>query len=155
MQPSRNWFRARACVAIFTIGSVRESLPASFECSPNNRAGVGRGNSRRPEKWRTQAQQDPGCYCRADDWRGRSSRVSSLASALGTARLELSANYTFAVLRRLWLRRCAQIRLHRLIAGKYLVGFLVGDGSGDDDVVALLPVRRGRNAMLRGQLDRI
>ena len=72
---------------------------------------------------------------------------------LWTARLELLASCP--KLSRLWLRGPAQVRLHRPIAGKYLVGFFIGDGSGDDDVIALFPVRRGRHAMLRGELDRI
>lgn len=36
----------------------------------------------------------------------RSSRVTRLADALGTAPLELFANYSFAQLSRLWLSRC-------------------------------------------------
>ena len=46
------------------------------------------------------------------------------------------------------LRRCPQVGLYGLVAGENLVRLFVGDGTGDDDVVALLPVCRRRDAVL-------
>jgi hypothetical protein len=48
-----------------------------------------------------------------------------------------------------------RLRLHCLIAGKDLVSFLVRDRTGNDDVVSLAPICRGRHAMLGSELDRV
>ena len=47
----------------------------------------------------------------------------------------------------------ADIRLDRLVAGKELIRFFIGDSAADDNVVALFPVRRGGDLVLRGELD--
>jgi hypothetical protein len=46
----------------------------------------------------------------------------------------------------------AEVGLDGLVAGEGLGGFLIGDGSGDDDVVALLPVGGGGDLVFRGEL---
>ena len=51
------------------------------------------------------------------------------------------------------LRGGSQVRLHRLVAGKDFVGLFVGDGAGDDDVVALLPVGRSCDLVPGGELE--
>src|SRR6185312_10566311 len=54
------------------------------------------------------------------------------------------------------LRHDADIGLRRFPpVGIDLLRLLVADRAGDDDVLALLPVGGGRNAMLRGQLQRV
>src|SRR5215475_227574 len=55
-----------------------------------------------------------------------------------------------------WLRNDAQIRLQGLpTAREFLLGRFVGNRRDDDDVVALLPVDRGRHAVLGRQLNRV
>src|SRR5665213_2915713 len=52
-----------------------------------------------------------------------------------------------------WLRHDADIGLRRLPTGGIeLLGFVVGDGATENHVFALLPVRRGRNAVFGGEL---
>ena len=54
------------------------------------------------------------------------------------------------------LRHDPDVRLRRLPAVRIgLLRVLVGDGAGDDHVVALLPVRRGRDLVVGGQLQRV
>ena len=50
------------------------------------------------------------------------------------------------------LRGCAQVGLYRLVAREDFGGVVVGDGGGDDDVVALLPIGRGGYLVLGGEL---
>src|SRR5258706_15889606 len=55
--------------------------------------------------------------------------------------------------RSLRLRDDAQIRLRGLPAGRVdFLGFVIADGAGNDDLVAALPVHRGRDLVLRRQL---
>src|SRR5215211_6737991 len=51
------------------------------------------------------------------------------------------------------LRNDADVRLRRFPVTEDLLGFLVGDGAGDDDVFALLPVDRGRDPVRGGELQ--
>src|SRR5205823_660677 len=53
------------------------------------------------------------------------------------------------------LRHDPDVRLRLLPLAEDLLGLVVGDGAGDDHVVALLPVDGGRDLVLRGQLERI
>ena len=53
------------------------------------------------------------------------------------------------------MRGCAQVRLHRLVAGEDLVRFFVRDCAGDDHVLALLPVCWPRHLVLCRQLHGI
>src|SRR4051812_6354886 len=54
------------------------------------------------------------------------------------------------------LRNDPDVRLRRLPALRIrLLRLVVGDGPGDDHVVALLPLRRRCNLVRRGQLQRI
>jgi hypothetical protein len=46
----------------------------------------------------------------------------------------------------------AEVGLDGLVAWEPLLGFLIGDGSGDDDVVALLPVGGGGDLVFRSEL---
>lgn len=52
------------------------------------------------------------------------------------------------------LRLCGgtQIRLHRLVAREDFVRIFVGNRAGDDHIIALLPVRRRCDLVLRRQL---
>jgi len=47
----------------------------------------------------------------------------------------------------------AEVGLDGLVAREGLVGFLIGDDSGDDDVVALLPVGGGGDLVFGGELQ--
>ena len=49
----------------------------------------------------------------------------------------------------------AEVGLERLVAGEPLLGVLVADGAGDDDVVTLLPVGRRRDLVLGVELQRV
>src|SRR6201987_355807 len=57
------------------------------------------------------------------------------------------------ILLRLWGR--AQVRLDRFVAREEIVCLFVGDGSSDDDVFTLLPVRGRRYSVLRRWLNGI
>src|SRR5262249_49870205 len=57
--------------------------------------------------------------------------------------------------RSLWLRDDAHVRLRLLPLAEELLGLLVGDGAGDDHVLALLPVHRRRHLVVGRELQRI
>ena len=46
----------------------------------------------------------------------------------------------------------AEVGLDGLVAGEGLISFLIGDGSGDDDVVALFPVGGGGDLVIGREL---
>src|SRR4051812_19065237 len=51
------------------------------------------------------------------------------------------------------LRRRPQVGLDRLVPWEPLRGLVIGDGGGDDHILALLPVGRRRDLVCRGQLQ--
>src|SRR3954468_12843060 len=55
----------------------------------------------------------------------------------------------------LGLRNDADVGLRRLPLAEDLLGIVVRDGPGDDHVVALLPLSRRRDLVLRGELQRV
>src|SRR5580692_2687734 len=92
--------------------------------------------------------------CRAAAHRSQyASAGAGRAKSAATAALSFSGRTFAALLRR---RHDADVRFWRLPALRIeLLGLVVGDGAGEDDVFALLPVRGRRDAVLGGELQRV
>jgi hypothetical protein len=80
-------------------------------------------------------------------------RVSHFATGAHDSAARVDDTRQNALRLLLRLGRGAEVRLHGFVAGEDLVGIFVGNGTGDDDVLTLLPVGWRCDFMLRGQLD--
>src|SRR6202451_2311082 len=92
--------------------------------------------------------------CRAAAHRSQyASAGAGRAKSAAAAALLLLGRTFAALLRR---RHDADVRFWRLPALRVkLLRFVVGDGAGKDDIFTLLPVRRRRDAVLGGELQRV
>src|SRR5256885_10537938 len=78
----------------------------------------------------------------------------SAKTRAGTSRLTATTLTGLGELR-LRLGHDPDVRLRRVPLTEDLLCIIVRDGAGDDHVVALLPVDRRRNLVVRGQLERV